>query len=877
MIIRIDRQNDVPKITEPGKLVYSEKSDALFIRTLKEGTKVIGGNNTTIVETDPIFSAWLATPPNVSIFTNDAGYLTSFSETDPVYTASSWYSTTNNATNWNTSFGWGNHASAGYLTSITSGQITTALGFTPVTNARTLTINGTTYDLSADRSWTVSGGISTLNGLTGATQTFATGTTGTDFGISSSGTVHTFNLPTASATNRGLLSSADWTTFNNKGNGTVTSVAALTLGTTGTDLSSTVATGTTTPIITLNVPTASATNRGALSSADWSTFNNKFTLPSLTNGSVLFSNGTTIAQDNANFFWNDTNNRLGIGTASPAYSLDVTGDIRSSGLYRFSGSPTISNASSALNFNADNGFVLNANNAASNLITVSNAGVYGFTSGFTSSYTNPWMSLGLLRENSSQWRGYIGYPIGIHNLAGDISFTQNTGVTYGAVVVPTETVRFKAGGYVGIGQSSPTAVLHLKAGTATASTAPLKFTTGTLNTVAEAGTIEYVSPNFYFTPVSGERITFGMGAATNNTVVGKGAGGSLSSGVQNTFYGVGAGGTNSNTHYNTCFGHLAGNTTYGNTSYNTFIGWQAGASSIQFTGGCTGIGANAFVYGVDGISIGHTAQAGGGTGIISIGAGITANTTAGAGDHNISIGYQSTTSVLTGADNIAIGYKSGNIMTSGAFNILMGYKAGDTITTGSNNVIIGKNIDAQGATTSNQLSIQNAIFGTGNSGTGTTASTGGIGIYTVAPTCALDVTGGIATSRTAVTAPATTDGNIFSGTYTPTLTGITNVTSSTAYVCQYMRVGNVVTVSGKIEVTPTINNAQTTIGISLPIASNFSSSEQCGGSSHTVANTTAGHGAAIYADATNDRAEMDYFETHGASDTFSFSFTYKII
>ena len=105
--------------------------------------------------------------------------------------------------------------------------------------------------------------------------------------------------------------------------GTVTSVAALTLGTTGTDLSSTVATGTTTPVITLNVPTASATNRGALSSADWSTFNGKFTLPSLTSGSVLFSNGTTIAQDNTNFFWDNTNKRLGIGTATPDRPLHV--------------------------------------------------------------------------------------------------------------------------------------------------------------------------------------------------------------------------------------------------------------------------------------------------------------------------------------------------------------------------------------------------------------------------------------------------------------------------------------------------------------------------------------------------------------------------
>jgi hypothetical protein len=85
----------------------------------------------------------------------------------------------------------------------------------------------------------------------------------------------TLSITQASGSTNGFLSSTDWTTFNNKGSGTVTSVAALTLGTTGTDLSSTVANGTTTPVITLNVPTASATNRGALSSADWSTFNSK--------------------------------------------------------------------------------------------------------------------------------------------------------------------------------------------------------------------------------------------------------------------------------------------------------------------------------------------------------------------------------------------------------------------------------------------------------------------------------------------------------------------------------------------------------------------------------------------------------------------------
>jgi hypothetical protein len=43
-----------------------------------------------------------------------------------------------------------------YLSSISSSDVTTALGYTPVTDARTLTINGTSYDLTADRSWTIS-------------------------------------------------------------------------------------------------------------------------------------------------------------------------------------------------------------------------------------------------------------------------------------------------------------------------------------------------------------------------------------------------------------------------------------------------------------------------------------------------------------------------------------------------------------------------------------------------------------------------------------------------------------------------------------------------------------------------------------------------
>lgn len=61
------------------------------------------------------------------------------------------------------------------------------------------------------------GDIASINGDTTTAQTLTVGTAGTDFAIVDNLTGnHTFNLPTASAVNRGALSSADWSTFNAK-------------------------------------------------------------------------------------------------------------------------------------------------------------------------------------------------------------------------------------------------------------------------------------------------------------------------------------------------------------------------------------------------------------------------------------------------------------------------------------------------------------------------------------------------------------------------------------------------------------------------------------------------------------------------------------
>jgi hypothetical protein len=94
------------------------------------------------------------------------------------------------------------------------------------TSGRTLTLHTEGPHLS-EITTTFSTGITALNSLTAQVQSLTTGTAGTDFAINSAGSVHTFNLPTASAANRGALSSADWSTFNGKQN----SIGLTTVGT----------------------------------------------------------------------------------------------------------------------------------------------------------------------------------------------------------------------------------------------------------------------------------------------------------------------------------------------------------------------------------------------------------------------------------------------------------------------------------------------------------------------------------------------------------------------------------------------------------------------------------------------------------------------
>lgn len=113
-----------------------------------------------------------------------------------------------------------------------------------------------------------------------------------------------------------------------------------------------------------------------------------------------------------------------------------------------------------------------------------------------------------------------------------------------------------------------------------------------------------------------------------------------------------------------------------------------------------------------------------------------------------------------------------------------------------------------------------------------------------------------------------------SGTYTPTLTNTTNLAASTAYQCQYLRVNNTVTVSGRVDIDPTALG-QIVLGISLPVPSNFGAVEDCGGVGAPYSSATRAFG--IYADVANDRATMEAIVADIANFGVYFTFTYQVI
>ena len=117
--------------------------------------------------------------------------------------------------------------------------------------------------------------------------------------------------------------------------------------------------------------------------------------------------------------------------------------------------------------------------------------------------------------------------------------------------------------------------------------------------------------------------------------------------------------------------------------------------------------------------------------------------------------------------------------------------------------------------------------------------------------------------------------NLTSGTYTPALTNIANLSGSTAFSCQYSRVGGTVAVSGKVNIFPTLTVTATSLDISLPVASTFTSNNHCGGTAASPG--IASQVMAMVANTASAVAQMRWVSADITSQDTYFSFVYRVV
>ena len=202
-------------------------------------------------------------------------------------------------------------------------------------------------------------------------------------------------------------------------------------------------------------------------------------LPTLTAGSVLFSDGSTIAEDNSNFFWDNTSKRLGMGTTSPSKKIHISGSsspmiLMEDTTNTVQGFTQAGTTSANIGTLSDHNLLLYTNNQ--NRMTITKDGYIGIgtlipetalvcTEATTEtdfskpiarfsgrSYTaNGLYSIGLHFKGTTISPVQIGYKItaGAGDTKGDLVFgTRNSTV---ADTAPTERMRITAAGAVGIG------------------------------------------------------------------------------------------------------------------------------------------------------------------------------------------------------------------------------------------------------------------------------------------------------------------------------------------------------------------------------------------------------------------------------------------
>ena len=256
--------------------------------------------------------------------------------------------------------------------------------------------------------------------------------------------------------------------------------------------------------------------------------------------------------------------------------------------------------------------------------------------------------------------------------------------------------------------------------------------------------------------INGVNIGTGPGTSTyyggENTRVGKGALGSISSGLYNSAFGFEALQNETGGSGNTAVGIMALRSTSG-SSLNTAVGRSAlkGSTSSPTTGdqnvavgaytmvGATSAGDNVAVgayssqqttTGRENVSVGAYSLQDLTNGVNNVAVGYNALNEETSGDNNVAIGHSalrytsnasaniaigknamvgSVSAPVTDNYNTAVGYSALSAATSARGNSVFGYNAGDSITTGDYNIVVGLQADASTATTSHEITLGNNL------------------------------------------------------------------------------------------------------------------------------------------------------------------------
>ncbi|HBU06618.1 MAG TPA: hypothetical protein DEB09_00875, partial [Candidatus Magasanikbacteria bacterium] len=507
----------------------------------------------------------------ISQWVNDAGYLTSYIETDPIWLAvsSSYIRFDNSVTStWNIAYSWGNHALAGYL--ITSTDLTVA-NF--VTNTVSQWINNVGY-------------ITTSTGLT--VTNFATDTISQ--WVNDAGYLTSY----IEIDPIWLASSSDYLTIDSASS----TYAKLSLNNIFSGENSFTATTTFATTTQTAFQLGDATVSGYVLTADangfgtWQEATGAGLSGGLANTLSYWTSGNDIGT--TSLFWDNTNGRLGVGSSTPYYNLAINGTL---GIL---GTSTLG----LIDGGIWHGSVIDLAYGGTGTSTVGNAGTIVYSNGSSYAFTDNPDTGDVLQYTGGvpQWvttssLGIVGGgTIDGTGVANQLAFWSDTDTLTSSSSLYWDNTT----GRLGVGTNTPAYTLDVN---------------GDINIKNSANVLR----------INHSQILSASG--TDNILIGEYAG----------YNNIGSNVT------------LIGNDTGRNNSgdYNTYAGSRAGFGS---TGNSTG-GYNSFFGSFSGYE----------------------NTS---GENNVFLGYEAGYFNNTGRNNIYLGVNAGKNATSSQGNVFLGYEAG---------------------------------------------------------------------------------------------------------------------------------------------------------------------------------------------------------